>query len=40
MRYQTEIKEILRISEEFGSKIKDKYIVLQAIYREQKLETQ
>ena len=35
MRYQNEIEEILRISEEFGSKIKDKYIVLQAIYREQ-----
>ena len=35
MRYQNEIEEILRISEEFGSKIKDKYIVLQAIYREE-----
>ena len=35
MRYQNEIEEILRISEEFGSKIKNKYIVLQAIYREQ-----
>ena len=35
MRYQNEIEEILRISEGFGSKIKDKYIVLQAIYREQ-----
>ena len=35
MIYQNEIEEILRISEEFGSKIKDKYIVLQAIYREQ-----
>ena len=35
MRYQNEIEEILRISEEFGSKIKSKYIVLQAIYREE-----
>ena len=35
MRYQSEIEEILRISEEFGSKIKDKYTVLQAIYREE-----
>ena len=35
MRYQNEIEEILRISEEFGSKITSKYIVLQAIYREQ-----
>ena len=35
MRYQNEIEEILRISEEFGSKIKNKYIVVQAIYREQ-----
>ena len=35
MRYQNEIAEILRISEEFGSKIKNKYTVLQAIYREQ-----
>ena len=35
MRYQNEIEEILRISEEFGNKIKNKYIVLQAIYREQ-----
>ena len=35
MRYQNEIEEILRISEEFCSKIKNKYIVLQAIYREQ-----
>ena len=35
MIYQNEIEEILRISEEFGSKIKNKYIVLQAIYREQ-----
>ena len=35
MRYQNEIEEILRISEECGSKIKNKYIVLQAIYREQ-----
>ena len=35
MRYQSEIKEILKVSEEFGSKIKNKYTVLQAIYREQ-----
>ena len=31
MRYKNEIEGILRISEEFGSKIKNKYIVLQAI---------
>ena len=35
MRYQSEIEEILKVSEEFGSKIKNKYTVLQAIYREQ-----
>ena len=34
MRYQSEIEEILKASEEFGSKIKNKYTVLQAIYRE------
>ena len=35
MRYQKEIEEMLRISEEFGSKIKSKYTVLQAIYGEE-----
>ena len=35
MRYQSEIEEILKVSEEFGSKIKNKYTVLQAIYREE-----
>ena len=35
MRYQNEIEEILKNSEKFGSKIKNKYIVLQAIYREE-----
>ena len=35
MRYQSEIEEILKASEEFGSKIKNKYTVLQAIYREE-----
>ena len=34
MRYQNEIEEILKISEEFGSKILNKYLVLQAIYGE------
>ena len=34
MRYQNEIEEILKISEEFGSKILNKYYVLQAIYGE------
>ena len=34
MRYQNEIEEILKISEGFGSKILNKYYVLQAIYRE------
>ena len=31
MRYQSEIEEILKVSEEFGSKIKNKYTVFQAI---------
>ena len=35
MRHQNEIEEILKISEEFGSKIKNKYTVLQAIYGEE-----
>ena len=35
MRYQNEIEEILKISEEFGSKILNKYYVLQAIYGEE-----
>ena len=36
MRYQCKIEELLKVSEEFGSKIKkNKYIVLQAIYREE-----
>ena len=35
MRYQNEIEEILKISEEFGSKITNKYTVLKAIYREE-----
>ena len=36
MRYQSELEEILKVSEEFGSKIKNKYnTVLQAIYREE-----
>ena len=34
MRYQNEIEEILKNSEEFGSKILNKYYVLQAIYGE------
>ena len=34
MRYQNEIEEIFKISEEFGSKILNKYYVLQAIYGE------
>ena len=34
MRYQKEIEEILKISEEFGSKVLNKYTVLQAIYGE------
>ena len=32
MRYQNEIEEILNISEELGSKLLNKYYVLQAIY--------
>ena len=40
MRYQSEIEEILNVSEEFGSKIKNKYTVLQAIYSEEKWEKQ
>ena len=32
MRYQNEIEEILKISEELGSKLLSKYYVLQAIY--------
>ena len=40
VRYQNEIEEIFKISEEFGSKIKNKYTVLQAIYRGGKLEKQ
>ena len=35
MRYQNEIEEIFKISEESGSKIKTKYTVLQAIYGEE-----
>ena len=35
MRYQNEIEEILKISEEFGSQIINKYTVLQAIYGEE-----
>ena len=34
MRYQNEIEEILKISEEFGNKMLNKYYVLQAIYGE------
>ena len=34
MRYQNEIEEIFKISEEFGSKILNKYYVLKAIYAE------
>ena len=34
MRYQNEIEEILKFSEEFGSKIFKKHYVLQVIYRE------
>ena len=32
MRYQNEIEEILKFSEELGSKLLSKYYVLQAIY--------
>ena len=32
MRYQNEIEEILKISEELGSQLLSKYYVLQAIY--------
>ena len=32
MRYQNEIEEILKISEELGSKLLSKYYVLQTIY--------
>ena len=35
MRYQNEIEKNLKISEEFGIKIKTKYTVLQAIYGEE-----
>ena len=34
MRYQNETEEIFKISEEFGSKIINKYTVLQTIYGE------
>ena len=37
MRYQKELEEIFRVLEEFGSKIKIKYTVLQDYLWEEKL---